>query len=392
MRGARSTVSRAADDEGIDGDDFPPIRFTVEDFVLDDEVNLLYGKGGVGKSVTSTQMGVSVAAGKPFFGRKTIQRPVILVLSEDQYPKTKERIVAHCKAIDVNPIDLPLQPWCLRGEDLSMAKITDEGAVTLLPFYKALEAKMAATPGAFVVLDGLADVGQMSEKDRVPVTAFMKKVLGKLSVKYSATILVLGHPSKAAEADGSWHSGSTAFVNAVRNMLVMKHVPDSPLFRTLEVHKANYSGPVTMTVRFSNPIFHALESDDVQKNELAKADLIRSVIFELIEAGANVTKSNQSQGHTPKDVAKLVNKRGLITVNHREVLDVMKAAELSTLTYIPGRSKTAAHFELKKPGEDFVDTPADALMHPVSEIAVPTAKTKAPKKKNPLPENYDPCA
>lgn len=168
--------------------DFPPIRFTVEDFVLDDEVNLLYGKGGVGKSVTSTQMGVSVAAGKPFFGRKTIQRPVILVLSEDQYPKTKERIVAHCKAIDVNPIDLPLQPWCLRGEDLSMAKITDEGAVTLLPFYKALEAKMAATPGAFVVLDGLADVGQMSEKDRVPVTAFMKKVLGKLSVKYSATI------------------------------------------------------------------------------------------------------------------------------------------------------------------------------------------------------------
>ena len=150
--------------ELMENPDFPPIRFTVEDFVLDDEVNLLYGKGGVGKSVTSTQMGVSVAAGKPFFGRKTIQRPVILVLSEDQYPKTKERIVAHCKAIDVNPIDLPLQPWCLRGEDLSMAKITDEGAVTLLPFYKALEAKMAATPGAFVVPTVSPTLGRCRKK------------------------------------------------------------------------------------------------------------------------------------------------------------------------------------------------------------------------------------
>ncbi len=350
---------------------FPASRYTIADFVLEGVVNMLYGDGGVGKTTAAEQLGVAVAAGKPIFGRKTIQGPVMFVLAEDDYAVTKGRIEAQCKTFGVKLEDLPIQIWCLPGHDIALARINDDGAAKKLAFYDALAAQLKKTPGAFVVLDSLADIAEMSEKDRLPANTFLKKVLGSFCAKLSATILVLGHPSKAAMADGSYHSGSTAFRNAVRNMLVMKPVKDSPAFRTLAVHKSNYGPAVEIKLLWTGGIFKTLDSDEVQKSEAVKADVVMEQVFRLIDNGSYVSKTNQAAGYTPKDIAKLVNKLGKFSITDHEVKDILLAAEADrVIKYIYGHSKTPAHFERRSAAVDFIETPADSLMHPASEIEV----------------------
>jgi hypothetical protein len=194
----------------------------------------------------------------------------------------------------------------------------------------------------------------MGEAQRLPANAFFKKVLGGLAVKYKATILVLGHPSKASMADGSYYSGSTAYRAAVRNMLVIKFIKGTN-FRALERLKNNYANDKErITVAWADNIFVTPQNAVIADSEQGRYRAVLNCIRDMIANGDNVAKTNQASGQTPKDVANAVNALGVVTVTWQEVKDFMKQAErIRDLKYIEGTRTTKAHYEIGDTSGDF---------------------------------------
>jgi hypothetical protein len=346
----------------IDGDHKPP-EYLVEGLVPECVPLAVYGDGGVGKTTIFTHMALCIAAGKPFHGRKTKQAPVLLVLAEDDYGITKVRTkaAADYEKIDYRSVDVRV--WCTNGLDISLAKINEQGAVQKMGFFQKLDAKLAEKPGSFVILDSLADIAQMGEKDRQPVNALFKKVLMKLCKKHDATIIVLAHPSKASMADGSWYSGSTAFKNAVRGMLVVKRLSGAGNYRSLGTLKHNY-GPEgeknAIKLVFTGGVFVPPTDDAVKALEQNKYQIVVDAILDAVDKGMTVAATNHGKsGHTPMSLAKLINsKQGEGTVTPEDVQQIMVVAQQqSDLVYVTGHGKQKATFARPTAPEEFADDP-----------------------------------
>jgi len=352
---------------------FPRTVYTVGDLVMQGVVNMLYANGGMGKTTIAIQMGVAVAAGRQIFGRDTIRGPALLVLAEDGRGEIKVRVGAALKDLGITDMsEMDCETWPVVGEEISIARIDETGKTVLQPFYYDLEKKLAAArarspegPGLFVVLDSLADIAEMGEAQRLPVNIFFKRVLGGLAVKYNATILVLGHPSKASMADGSYYSGSTAYRNAVRNMLVIKSIKDST-FRSLERLKNNYANPDDQTVlAWVEGVFVTTESTAVVKAEMSRYRAVLNTIRDLIGKGLDVARTNQADGQTPDEVAKAVNLLGVVKVTGKDVSAFMMQAERALdLKYFEGTNRRKAHYEMGANGFDVGDGPEVAAVEP----------------------------
>ena len=81
----------------------------------------------------------------------------------------------------------------------------------------------------------------------------MKRFLGRFCADYGATVLTLGHPSKASQADGSNYSGNTAHNAAVRSRMVIKQPTKESTLRVLEVAKSNYGATGEIELFFFGP-------------------------------------------------------------------------------------------------------------------------------------------
>jgi hypothetical protein len=345
----------------IDGA-WPRPEFLVEGLIMKGYPNTTNADGGTGKTTVHTQMGVSIAAGAPIFGRATIQAPVLLVLCEDDNGITQERVIAQAKQLGIDPRTLPLTTWALRGYDVPLAKISDQGVIKHLPFFKKLDERMASMPGCYVVLDSLIDVVQMEMKDPAPANAFFKRLLTDLCQRHDATISVLAHPSKASMADGSWSHGTLAFKNAVRQSLAMRMV-EGQEYRELWSLKHNYTDENRLKLWFEYPLF-TISPPSASDNPTVVRDaaILEYVVQQVREGKARVVRTNQGGGQTPRMIADALNDGGGLsggTVTWQQVQSVMVRAERNgVLKYVEGYGKTAAHYEWRgdaEPSDDAAD-------------------------------------
>ncbi len=232
----------------------------------------------------------------------------------------------------------------------------------MLPFYKELDKRMAAMRGAFIVLDSLVDIAEMGEASRLAPNKFFKVVLAGLCRKHNCTMLVLGHPSKKAMEDGSYYSGSTAYRNAVRNMLVIKDIEHST-DRLMGVLKNNYGSPDnSVRLTYIDGIFQSVESAAVQAQNDTKFMLVSAELLSLIRRGTEVARNNKGSGQGPKTIAKTVNSRqtaGGLRVDEIDVQNCMDTME--SLGEIQYRGTSGHHRATWLPGETF---PGEAYAAP----------------------------
>jgi hypothetical protein len=331
---------------------WPKTQYIVDGLVMQGVPNTFNADGGTGKTIVSTQFGVAVAAGLPIFGRSTIQSPVLLMLSEDAEYITQKRIKAAAERLGVaDPAALPLHTWCLLGYDVSLAKISDQGVIAKLAFYRALDERLTAIgPGCFVVLDSLVDVVQMDMNMPAPANAFFKRLLLSLCQKHRATILVLVHPSKASMADGSWSPGTLAMKNAVRNSIAMRK-EKGKMYRTLWSLKHNYGGDDETRLYFDDPLFTNTKPTDSTNPQVQLEAAVLDYVIETIRANkVNVTRTNQGGGCTPRQIAADIGASLGREIEWQVVQRVMYAAERNgVLVYVRGYSNTPAHYELPDP-------------------------------------------
>lgn len=226
----------------------PPEReWEVAGWIPRYEVTLLYGDGGIGKTLVIHQYATAAAAGVSWLGQPTRRAKVMCFFCEDSEDELLRR------QIDINAnMGLSFEDT---DEHLRIAsrKYMDNllilwdrntGAMKRQAVWEQLRNDAVAFGAEVIVVDTIADTFGGNEIDRGQVNAFVKSCLGRLAQEIGGTVIALGHPSLSGKASGSGTSGSTAWSNAVRSRLYLRYPKgvEKGNIRELEGMKLNY-GP-----------------------------------------------------------------------------------------------------------------------------------------------------
>ena len=236
----------------------PAREWHVEGIIPANQVTILGGDGGVGKSLLALQLAVATAAGRCWIGRQVREGPALYLSAEDDRDELHRRLadIATAEGLTFEHLD-NLVLRSLAGEDALLAMLDRKtGALATTPLLDELDARIAEERPALVLLDTLADLHSGDENVRSQARQFIG-ILRGLAIRHSCAVLLLAHPSLSGMANGSGSSGSTAWNASVRSRLYLDRIvedgyePDADR-RRLTVKKSNYgrtSGEIDMTWR-----------------------------------------------------------------------------------------------------------------------------------------------
>jgi len=246
------------------GKEPPPREWEVEGWIPRKEITLLYGDGGIGKTLVAHQYATCAAAGVDWLGQKTRKARVMTYFCEDGEDELHRRqidINRHL-GIDMADIDDSLRITSRRHHDNLLALWNrNTGGMQLQAVWEQLRNDALAFKADVVILDTLADIYSGSEIERAQVSTFVKACLGRLMAQTGGTLIVLGHPSQSGLKSGSGTSGSTGWNNAVRSRLYLRYPGKATTgdIRELETMKSNYGKKGSMLkLRWSRGAFEVI--------------------------------------------------------------------------------------------------------------------------------------
>ena len=208
------------------------------------DLTLLYGPGGAGKTTLVGQLARAFASANPLFGSIPVrQMPVLYVGCEDDLDELHRRyeghVVGDVRLVSLIGHDTALHPPFRFGVILEDATDT--------AFYQFLDHHLAAMgPGPKVLfLDNLGQIYFGDDTNKPQIVTFINRYLRRLLKAHNATGILLAHPSSAQVQSGEGGAGSPAWSANVRSHLYFdwvreRNVPIGDI-RVLSRKKANYS-------------------------------------------------------------------------------------------------------------------------------------------------------
>jgi len=202
----------------------------VDGLVADEDVTLLGGHGGIGKSFLGLQIAVAVALGTPVLGITPSQKRVLYYSAEDHHKRLtrRMRLVAERGGYDPATID---QNLCvldasevdpLYGDELQNVGTGDKSYFMkhtgATENFQKLQAIVEAFDPQLVVVDGASDTFDGNEIVRREVRAFVKLLRGLHPARKIGVLLMVhidrGSARGIVSADdgysgsGQWHNSS----------------------------------------------------------------------------------------------------------------------------------------------------------------------------------------
>ena len=200
----------------------PPREWAVEGWLGMGHTTLLSGRGGVGKSYLTQQMGTALALGRDFVSEIAEPRVTLMWSGEDDEDELIRRQIRICEYYGVDREHLAgkliIEPMV--DVECCLLDIVS-GRPMRSSMLKELREQIGDYRAGVCVLNNIGCLFGGNENDRYHVTSFCKGVAwaGKAS---GAAMLLIGHVSKAV---GSEWSGSTGWENAVRGRLYFGDKP-----------------------------------------------------------------------------------------------------------------------------------------------------------------------
>ena len=226
----------------------PQRDWLIEGVVLRKTVSLFSGRGGTGKTLLMQQLMTAAATGNRWLDREVPRCRTFAIFAEDPEDEIWRRQDDISRFYNVEHGDL---------EDMDMMSLDEIDSPALYRTTKA-EANGAPTPLWFqivnhiqdfgaqlVILDNAAALFEANENYKEHVRPFIGMLI-KLARDINGAVILLQHPGKDGEADGSGLSGSRMWRNSVRSQMVLGYPKEAnddeePTDeRILKFAKANY--------------------------------------------------------------------------------------------------------------------------------------------------------
>lgn len=244
-----------------------PVReWEVRDWIPRHEVTLLYGDGGVGKTLLVHQYAVAASAGVSWLGQETRPARVMCFFCEDSDDELQRRHADILRSMNLVHSDTGgrLRIASRRNVDNLMALWDRQtGEMKRRAVWEQLRADAIGFGADVVILDTIADIFAGEEQNRAQVTSFVKTVLGRLAQDIGGSVIALGHPSQAGKSSGEGTSGSTGWSNAVRSRLYLSYPSGTKTgnVRELEGKKLNYGAKgAKLKIRWNRGAFDLIAS------------------------------------------------------------------------------------------------------------------------------------
>lgn len=227
--------------------DFEPVKFAIEPIAPRQEVTLLSGHGGTGKSAVALSWCAHVAAGRDWCGLSVMPGNAVYISLEDQLSRTLERLQTIVTKFGL-PLDIMRQRLSLydvpSGKTELAVSSDDKASVSALAqtmLYNEICTK--AENARLVVIDNSSDAFGGNENDRIETRTFMR-MLSRIARDNDASVVLLSHVDKVAArggGQGNSYSGSTAWHNSARSRVALLADGETGVV-TLSHEKSNY-GP-----------------------------------------------------------------------------------------------------------------------------------------------------
>ena len=216
--------------------------FLLEPWVSSSGVTLLYGEGGLSKSLISLALAVSISTGVPIFGKEPIKvGPVMYFDYEDDYQTHTDRLLAICKSFGIPPVE---------------AKVFYHGLTAkVLTSKREMRRRLYEVDAVVGVLDSVG-MGRGGSAVAAEDTIRMFRGVRDLGVPFIA----IDHVSKSAKAEKSGEVdayGSIYSMNSARLAwsLVRQMTNDGKIHIHATNRKHNHvpkQAPQTLAIEFVN--------------------------------------------------------------------------------------------------------------------------------------------
>lgn len=271
----------------------PPEReWEVPGWIPRYEVTLLYGDGGIGKTLVAHQYATCAATGRSWLGLPTRKAKVMAFLCEDSEEELHRRQhdINNSLMIEYHELKDTLRISSRKSMDNFLTIWNQHtGEMKRTKVWEALRDEAVRFGAEVIVVDTIADVYSGSEIDRAQVSAFVKSCLGRLAKEINGSVIALGHPSMAGLSSGSGTSGSTAWGNAARSRIYLRYPKgvESGDVRELVGMKLNYGAKGSLLkLRWSSGVFDAFAGTMPQGvgDDLPFADLDTMLVDSVKDA------------------------------------------------------------------------------------------------------------
>ncbi|WP_051346648.1 AAA family ATPase [Bradyrhizobium sp. th.b2] len=318
-----AALSTSADEIEFDGDEFIPFddidfcrpitpkkwmdtvsapqRWLAEGRVPSDDVTILAGDGGSGKTEIACQLLIYVAAGiDDWLGSAIENGPALFISCEEPQDNIRRRVECISKHVNIDAHGLDdLHILFPDLDDTWLVHAERDGRLSKTSLLKGVEAWIAAHRPRLVVIDSVAAVFDADAISRRQVRTFVA-MLRKVARKHGVAIVLLDHPSVRGMTDGTGTANSVDWRNSVRSMMLLSEPDkeDDPDMRVLRFTKNNRGRKdQKLTLRWAGLTFTTEAEAAASPHRTAR---LRSVRWTSSSCGCSTSGSLKAVRCTPR--------------------------------------------------------------------------------------------
>ena len=289
----------------------PDLVWHVDGWMPGNNVFLLAGNGGEGKSILALQLAHLTRCGMPFFGRPVRAGAAIYFSAEESEDELVYRLQRISRSVVIGgELENPLKLISMADRTALLAiPVRNTGEMKPTPLLLELEELVHDTEAVLLVIDARADTFGGDELNRTHVRSFIALLRG-IAIRNQCLVVLLEHPSVSGMNDGRSYSGSTAWNNSVRGLAALttpkgeKGEELDPCLRQLEFKKVqNAARGARILMRYVNGAFHQGSGPAAEGMSLEQKTKAMMVFLELVQKandrGQRLSDNKNSPSYAP---------------------------------------------------------------------------------------------